>query len=266
MEERDLLEEGRRRLPAKPTRPALLYMGESLRIFEFELFVREGALAILENLPVITSTLLTRAQSSAEARAFVDAVGRDRLPQFFNPQRHDPVFTELLLCRCVDNFLLYLAELLREIFRTRPEILRSGDQERLDFILQYESMEELTEALAERKVQRLAFLGIAQLNEFFSDRLGLTFGSEEGQKVISEAVEIRNLIVHNRGVISALFKKRLPTYPLNVGERVNLSYQVFRTYSNSLQEAVRDLDAAAAKKFGLLVAEAPQMGSGSPNA
>src|SRR5713226_8225059 len=51
-----------------------------------------------------------------------------------------PLLYEMLLCRAVDSYINYLAGLLALIFRTRPETLRSGAQERLDFILQHSTM------------------------------------------------------------------------------------------------------------------------------
>jgi len=69
---------------------------------------------------------------------------------------HEPLLQEMVVVRFVDNFLCYLGELLALIFGTRPETLRSSEQERIDFVLQYDSMDELRAALAEKRVERLA--------------------------------------------------------------------------------------------------------------
>lgn len=262
MESSQLLVEARKRLPGKPTKAAVLYMVDSLRITKFVTFTYAVNLFILENMPLLIQHHLNRAEKSPEAKAIVDLCGRECLIERYNPEQHEPLFCEILLCKYVDNFILYLSELLREIFRSKPEILRSGDQERLDFVLQFETMEEFIEALVERKVERLAFLGIRDLNEFFKERLGFALGSKEQLQNIHEAVEIRNIIVHNRGVISPTFKRRLPSFKGCVGEPVNVDYEMSKRYCHSLEEIVRDLDRVASLKFGLATYNMPPIEEG----
>ena len=64
MEDRDPVQEARGRLPAKPTKAALLYVVESARLWDFELFVRESIIRTLENLPAVISSILARRHRS----------------------------------------------------------------------------------------------------------------------------------------------------------------------------------------------------------
>lgn len=82
------------------------------------------------------------------------------------------LLAEVLLSRAVDSYLTYVSELLSLVFKERPETLRSKEQVRIDFILSFNSMEELQEAVAERRVERLAYRGMAELVGWMKETLG----------------------------------------------------------------------------------------------
>src|SRR5262249_46896772 len=52
-------------------------------------------------------------------------------------ERLQRLLKELVLTKLADNYLNFLIDMLALVLRTKPEILRSGDQERVDFILQF---------------------------------------------------------------------------------------------------------------------------------
>jgi hypothetical protein len=72
------------------------------------------------------------------------------MKNLFSLTSHESVLAQMIFCRFTEAYLNYLTDLLALMFQARPELLRSGEQERLDFILQYSSMEDLIRALAEK--------------------------------------------------------------------------------------------------------------------
>ena len=116
---------------------------------------------------------------------------------------------ELLVCRHVDNYLTYLSNLLSEAFRLRPELLRSNAKVEVDMILQHKSLDDLISVLAERKIQKLAYEPFTQVVRFFKSRLDLEIAGEEDLSRLTEAIEIRNLSVHNACVINRRYMQRL---------------------------------------------------------
>lgn len=76
-------------------------------------------------------------------------------------QTYRQLILQMMLCRAVDSFLTYISELLALTYRTKPEMLKSGETVRLDVILQYQAMEDLVSALVERRVSQLSFQGVA---------------------------------------------------------------------------------------------------------
>lgn len=158
---------------------------------------------------------------------------------------------EVLLSRAVDSYLTYISELLSLIFRERPETLRSREQVRVDFVLDFDSMEELQEAIAERRVERLAYRGMAELVEWVRETLGFTLVADrKNMKLIESLVEKRNLVVHHRGVIDRRFIRKLGTGYGKVGDVLNLREDT-QDALLVLSEAVWDVDKRAAEKWAL---------------
>ena len=109
-----------------------------------------------------------------------------------------------------NNYLTYLSNLLSEAFRLRPELLRSNAKVEVDMILQHKSLDDLISVLAERKIQKLAYEPFTQVVRFFKSRLDLEIaGEEEDLSRLTEAIEIRNISVHNACVINRRYMQRL---------------------------------------------------------
>ena len=169
------------------------------------------------------------------------------------------LITEVVIGRVVDNFLCYITDLLALIYKQRPEMLRSSEQERIDFILQYDSMDELRFALAEKRVERLAYLGLRDLAEHLSAQMNFDLFAEKHQLTHAALlVEYRNLLVHNRGIVSSTSVKRFPVLSEQKGKRLSLSPQIVRDYRKFLENAVFDIDLRAAVKYSLPVIPIPE--------
>src|SRR5260221_6988835 len=110
---------------------------------------------------------------------------------------------EMMLVRGADNFLTYVSELLALVFTSRPETLKSGETVRLDEILQHSTMDDLVKRLAERRVERLSYQGMRDLQKDLSEKLSFElFPSPESLVRAVRVIEIRNLLVHNRGIVN----------------------------------------------------------------
>ncbi|HEX2096032.1 MAG TPA: hypothetical protein VHF50_01535 [Solirubrobacterales bacterium] len=158
---------------------------------------------------------------------------------------------EVLLTRGVDSYLTYVSELLSLIFRERPETLRSKEKVSIDFVLSFDAMEELQEAIAERRVERLAYRGMAELAEWMEETMGFALVSDRKRlRRIEQLVEQRNLIVHHRGIIDHRYVRKLGTSDGKVGDKLKLEDSAPDAIL-ALAEAVSDADARAAAKWGL---------------
>jgi len=171
---------------------------------------------------------------------------------------HDGLLAEVILCRTVDNYLCYVTELLALIYKARPETLRTSEQERLDFILQYESMDELRTAIAEKRVERLSYLGLRDLANHLQATMAFDlFLNAKDQDRASLLIEYRNLIVHTRGIVSTTSARKAKELRSMVGTRINIHPKSVRETRQFLENAVIDTDVRAAEKFALPVAKIP---------
>ncbi len=173
-------------------------------------------------------------------------------------REHYQLLLELLYCRCVDNYLLYIAELLALIFRTRPEMLKSKDQVSVETVLEYSTMEEFLNFVMEKKVTTLSFMGLAALNEYLQDKLSFSIFGDNEQLLerMERIIENRNLFVHNRGIVNRIYLKRVPNSQLRIGERLILfeSGEALSTLNADylwVKLAAQVADRIAAEKFGI---------------
>jgi len=177
----------------------------------------------------------------------------EEIPEIFSSQfftkTHKALIEEVFLCKSVENFLKYLVDLLALVFRSRPETLRTNEQEKLSYILNFSDMESLIDAIAEKKVEKLSYLGTQELFEYFSTQLGFEiFSTPKGREEMAEAIEIRNAIVHNRGRVSRVFKVRIPNSSQSIGELIILPDASFATVK--LVNLVMNIDQRAIEKWG----------------
>src|SRR5205823_5366114 len=69
-------------------------------------------------------------------------------------------------------------------------------------------LEEFVRTIARRKVEALAFKSFSEVVRFFEDRFKVTLFGPAHLVVVTEAVETRNIIAHNRAIINERYLKR----------------------------------------------------------
>ncbi len=235
------------------TTAAAAYFREQLRVSQLWSFMLSGALALSGFIKIVRET--SKTSSGAEERIreqFGLEVGQQLPDHDVKYGAHRPLIAEVMLCRHVDNFLTYVVELLALIYERRPEMLRSGEQVSVDFVLQYDSMEAVRRAMAERRVDRLAYLGMRDLAKTIREQHGFDLLSEKTdiERTVL-VIEMRNLIVHNRGIVSKVAANRAPELANHIGSRVPLTEDQVRQHRDLLDACVKDIDSRASEKFGL---------------
>lgn len=158
--------------------------------------------------------------------------------------------------RLVDNFLCYISELIQVCMKSRPDVLKSAETVKIEEVLRYDSIDDLVEFLIERKINELSYKGAKELNQFCSDRLGMSIwdnADEEGLVIV--AIELRNILIHNRSIVNKLFLRRLKgvtcPFRLESGKRFQLDFDELVIIANNMITVARRLDGRAATKFGL---------------
>lgn len=159
---------------------------------------------------------------------------------------------QMMLSRAADNYLTYLADILALIFRKRPETLRSGEMVKLDIVLQHKAMEDLIAVLAERRVVQLSYQGMRELSKYLEEKLGFPlFKKAQQLQRAFQIVELRNLIVHNRGVVNRTFLSKVEGFSAGLGKTLVFDLDTVLSAVHFLGRSVADIDLRAGKKFGL---------------
>jgi len=242
---------GGKKLPPSLTAVAAAFIAEHSRLLDFVVFVDKGQ---MEQLGPLRDALLGKKEVDDQKAA------ADKYSKVLSEVRSfGGLMDELVLAKTVDNFLTYISELLALIYKTKPSMLKSAEQERLDFILQYKTMDELASAIAEKRVERLAYLGLRDLDDYIESQMKFRlFENDEERQMAALIVEYRNLLSHNRGVVSNISARRFPQLAAQVGKRISMTHEELRDLRQFLEHSVVDIDVRAAEKFTLPAAIFPE--------
>ena len=162
------------------------------------------------------------------------------------------LLANLFYCRIVDTFLVFLSDFLTQLFRVKPEMLRSNEKVDLAFILEHQTMDTLLGSLIERKVTTMAFEGMRTVSRYFDQRLNLPlFSTEEELETAILAVEIRNLFTHNRGIVNRLFRERVPRFKCEIDDTINIVTKgLYGSHASLFMKTAAELSTKASEKFG----------------
>lgn len=157
----------------------------------------------------------------------------------------------MMYIKTVDNFQNYFKEILSEIVKIRPEILKSKETEKLDFILSFNSREEMINAIAEKKINSLFYLGINDIKKYFSEKLNVEIFKDREYE-INLIVKQRNLAVHNRSLINKEFITEFPNEKdLTEGLSLKFDFTYVEKINHILYSIINDIDKKLSQKYNL---------------
>ncbi|WP_111684370.1 hypothetical protein [Winogradskyella tangerina] len=174
------------------------------------------------------------------------------LDDFLSVKFYEIHLSSMIYINSIDNFTNYFKDVLSEVVVVKPEILKTQESERLDFILEHKSMDDLISSIASKKIEELFYKGIKDIEKFFQNRLGLEiFKTEVQRKNINFYVKQRNLTVHNRRKITKEFAKQFPELKNNIGEYLNFDFRYVSCMNLSLFNFLATIDEEISQKFKL---------------
>jgi len=214
------------------------------------------------NLTTNTDSMRLKA---AEALAFaerpedlerLEVIKKNPKPNFKKLQSFSNYQSEIMITQSVDNFLWYVSTLLQTCMTKRPEILRSKEQIKTEDILKFSKRSDIVQFLIDRKVNELSYGGLRKLEEFLNQNLGIPlFNSEDERTLVMVAVELRNIYIHNRGIVNQMFlgrmKDRNHQFSFVEGKRFHTDFDLLVDLTNALFDVAIKVDLLAMKKFKL---------------
>jgi hypothetical protein len=176
----------------------------------------------------------------------------NNLDSFLNVEFYEGHLSSMIYVSTIDNFTIYFKDILSEVVLAKPQILKSQESEKLDFILEYESMDDLINAIANKKIEELFYKGIEDIEKFFISRLKIDiFKTEEEKEVINLFIKQRNLTVHNRRKISKEFSRQFPKLDYKIGQYLNFEFRYVSSMNLYLFNFIAAIDEEISRKFKL---------------
>jgi hypothetical protein len=159
---------------------------------------------------------------------------------------------ELFLASAVDNFETYIVSIVREILRKKPEILRTREQNlTIEYVLQFTSIQELTNEIIEGKINSLSYEGFSALQAWCRKKQIPLAVRENIRENVVELIATRNTIIHNRGRIDDKYLRTVKNSKTRKGEKREIAVGEYFEAEEMLGSIVIATDHAAAAKYGL---------------
>lgn len=171
----------------------------------------------------------------------------------FDLNSYELYFGQMAYCRIVDNALCYFKDVLSEVVVKEPRVLKSSkEKESYDFMLSFETIEELKKALSDKKIKELFYGSIEDIKKYFLDRLGIKlFDNDTDEKDFSMVIKQRNLIVHNRGIITQELADEFPAFKEIVGQQLLFKYDQLSIINGLINNLIIEIDIKLREKFKL---------------
>jgi hypothetical protein len=174
-------------------------------------------------------------------------------PEIRNPDVMKKIIIELIMCRLVDHFKVYLCDLLENIFAIRPQLLVLTEKERKQIAKRYQttSEDELRTAAIIDTVDYFSERSIADYCEYFRDKIGIDLGlANEKISAINECFAVRNVIVHTRGRANRRFLQRTGRTDLKIGDIVDFTTQDCQRWSTAMGDIAEAIDRRVLDSIG----------------
>lgn len=249
------MNEENKKYPAK----ILIESTESFATFQQEIGRSEMLISYLE----VGNKLISK--NNGEAKEFFTSIYdhaynpeiakkslTNNLDNFLDVKFYEIHLSSMIYVNTIDNFTTYFKDILAEVVLTKPQILKSQESEKIDFILEHESMDDLINAIANKKIEELFYKGIEDIDKFFKSRLGIDiFKTDDEREAINFFIKQRNLTVHNRRKISKDFARQFPDLDNKIGQYLNFDFKYVSTMNLRLFNFIATIDQEISEKFKL---------------
>lgn len=129
---------------------------------------------------------------------------------------------KMFLTSILSLFEVYIQDVLYDIFTHYPKTLRSSKTLTFEEIINYSSMDELISYISQIEASKSTEGTAGDYLGRIEKRFGIEVLTKDN---INQASTIRNIIVHNNGLVDSVFLRRYPKSNFQEGEYVELTLQ-----------------------------------------
>jgi hypothetical protein len=237
-------------LPKKTSIPAEEYFEESRNCIGLLGFILDSVLTGDYMIHIAKNALeenVIDKELDPQKLALKDPGPRTKVIRKFSQQ-----LLESFFIRIVDNFEVYLIQILKCVLKKRPEILSTRQQSiSLEDIFQYTKISLLIDEIIEKKINALSFKGFIELEKwYFQKEIPIVVKTEYREKV-KEYIATRNIVVHNRAIIDGRYLENVKKSKYKLGDKRKLNPDDLFEALNILNTIVVDTDKEIVKKYNI---------------
>jgi hypothetical protein len=172
-------------------------------------------------------------------------------PDVRRPEVMQRIVMELIICRLVDHFKVYLCDVIENCLTLSPDNLVLTEKERKRIRERYQTTteEELKTASIIDAVDKLSDGPLDNFVQFFHDTVGIDISIPDSE-TISECFAVRNIVVHTNGRVNLRFLNRTKRTDLKVGDYVTFTSSDCQRWSKAMDEAASSIDKSALDSIG----------------
>jgi hypothetical protein len=157
-------------------------------------------------------------------------------------ERHSGMLLEMAFIYLVSIYEAYIQDVFGAVLLRKPEALRSKKQLTYEKILELQESGRLLDYLVEREVHELSYRSVRDQVNYYRDKFKIDLeASGVPIEVLVEINAVRNLLMHNKGVINHVFISLVPKSNAFIGHRFIIS----NSYWLDLVEALNRIAAYA---------------------
>lgn len=159
---------------------------------------------------------------------------------------------QLFFCRHVDNFQIFLEEMLRAIYLKQPGLLKRSEPIAVEKVLVHETMDAFVDDLRENRILKIAYKSVSVLASIVKEDMKFElFPDRRTAQDVALAFDVRNLVTHNYGIMNKIFLSKHADSDLALNEPYPVLPERIADAVRVLIAAARDIETRANRKFKL---------------
>lgn len=144
------------------------------------------------------------------------------------------------------SFETYNTVLFEQIFKEKPEILKSSEQITIKEAI--ENKENIVDFLAERQLDIIGHFKLKEIVEYYKKRTGIDISNAHIRR-LEKYYLLRNLIAHKNGLVREKQKIKVQEDLRIVGDEIRISKTFLLRMAATLDSTVRNIEVMAIKKY-----------------
>lgn len=236
------------------SRNLYLFLKDYAQVIELFFFTMHLAHRADEVMVIASKVLIKSANEDSAKERYQSAIDNpDRMKQKL--YEFSRVNSRNLTVNIVDAFLWFISATIQAAMKKRPELVKSGESIKVEDIFDYRNKRELIDYLIDRKVNSLSYGGMSRIEKFIDDAMGVKlFASNEDRELMQIFVEVRNIEVHNRGIVNRVFLSRIVqnnSFDFVEGKRAHLDFDELVRLTGVCVKTAIEIDDRICAKFGI---------------